>query len=80
MKVIDQSETISMFAVGRMFELEREIHRKSAGRIQNLEVESTGDAVLISGLTNTYYAKQLATQVVLDQVGDIQLTNDIVVR
>lgn len=79
MKIIDQQDTVAMLAIGRMVELEGKIHSKTAGRIQNLQVESTGDAVIVSGCSSTYYAKQLATQILLDELGEMKLNNEICV-
>jgi len=47
----------------------RQILHRTGGRIQRLEVEVAGDAVIIRGRTPSYYLKQLALQGVLDRLG-----------
>ncbi|MBT5017917.1 hypothetical protein OAF98_01330 [Planctomicrobium sp.] len=73
-------DTVTMLALGRLPDLERRINSKTLGRIRQLEVESTGDAVVIHGTTPTYYAKQLATQIILEELGKYTLENEIEVR
>lgn len=73
-------DTVTMLALGRLPDLERRINSKTLGRIRQLEVESTGDAVVIHGTTSTYYAKQLATQIILEELGKYTLENEIEVR
>ncbi len=77
MELTQQKETVAMLALGRLFELERKINAKTSGRIKELQVESTGDSVILSGTTTTYYSKQLATQLILDELGELDLDNDI---
>lgn len=77
MKFTDQKETAAMLAVGRLLEVERRINSKTLGRIQGLEVESTGDGIVLHGLTTTYYAKQLAAQIVLEEYADYAIDNGI---
>ncbi|WP_417848676.1 hypothetical protein [Thalassoglobus sp.] len=72
-----QKETAAMIAFGRLFDLERKINAKTSGRIKELQVESTGDSIIISGSTTTYYSKQLATQLALDEFGELILENEI---
>ena len=50
---------------------------QTAGRIRDLRVEMTDDSVLISGRTSTYYVKQLATQIALEEVAGCDLQNVI---
>jgi|SaaInlStandDraft_1057018.scaffolds.fasta_scaffold20941_3 hypothetical protein len=73
-------DTVTMLALGRLPDLERRINSKTLGRIRQLEVESTGDSVVIHGTTTTYYAKQLATQIILEELGKYTLENEIEVR
>ncbi len=58
-------------------ELKRKIACRTAGRVQNLSVETYGDSILLFGRTNTYYIKQLATQVALDENPNLTLVNSI---
>ena len=74
-----QKETATMMVVGRMFDLERLVSSKTSGRIHNLLIESHGDRIELTGESRTYYAKQLATQVVLDEYEDVELSNEIIV-
>lgn len=50
----------------QLAELERKIASRTAGRIRDLRVEAVDDLVILSGRTNTYYVKQLASQIALD--------------
>jgi hypothetical protein len=60
--------------------LEGYIERKSSGRIRDLHVVCSDDAIILQGRTRTYHAKQLAQQAVLDLTdGFPLLTNQIVV-
>ena len=77
MEFTNQSESAAVLALGRLYELERLINSKTAGRIRQLQAESTGDSIVLSGLTTTYYAKQLATQIALDEMGLQPLENEI---
>lgn len=74
-----EKDTVAMFVIGRLPEVEQRIHSKTLGRIRDLQVESTGDAIVLSGTTSTYYAKQLATQIVLDEFAEFTLENVIIV-
>ncbi|WP_437192389.1 hypothetical protein [Planctomicrobium sp. SH527] len=57
--------------------LEQRISHQTAGRIHNLRVQAVGEGILLSGRTNTYYAKQLATQIALDADSSLLLKNSI---
>lgn len=57
--------------------LERKIANRTAGRIRGLRVEAVGDSVILCGRTSTYYVKQLATQIALDENSDLPLQNAI---
>lgn len=72
-----QKDTAIMIAVGRLFDLERRVSSRAAGRIRNLTIESLGDSIVLLGETNTYFAKQLATQVCREQFRDVALLNNI---
>jgi hypothetical protein len=58
-------------------ELERQITLKTAGRIRDLKVEATNQAIVLTGRTSTYYIKQLATQIALDGNTLLNLQNAI---
>lgn len=58
-------------------DLERKIAHRTAGRIRGLKVEVVGDSVVLCGRTTTYYVKQLATQVALDEHAEFCLLNSI---
>jgi hypothetical protein len=47
----------------------RQVMQRTGGRIQMLNVEVVGQAVVIRGRAPTYYLKQLALQGVLDRLG-----------
>jgi len=56
------------------------IERKACGRIRDLHVVCSDDAIILQGRSRTYHAKQLAQQAVLDLTdGFPLLTNQIVV-
>jgi len=58
-------------------DLERKIDQHTGGRIRNLKLEEVGDAVILSGRTSTYYVKQLASQIALDESRDMVFQNSI---
>ena len=61
-------------------QIARLVQSKTGGRIDGLTVSVSGNGVIISGRTTTYYLKQLATHAALDFAGRFStLTNDIVV-
>lgn len=70
-------DTVTMLVIGRLRDLEQRINSKTLGRIRELQVESTGDSILLHGTTTTYYSKQLATQIILEEFGDYTLDNEI---
>jgi hypothetical protein len=60
--------------------LEGYIERRASGRIRDLRVVCSDDAIILQGRSRTYHAKQLAQQAVLDLTGGYPLlTNQIVV-
>lgn len=77
---VQDRDTVTMLVVGRLLDLEQRINSKTLGRIHQLEVESTGDSIVVHGTTTTYYAKQLATQIILEELGEYTLDNEIEVR
>ena len=61
-------------------QLEGYIERRASGRIRDLHVVCSDDAIIIQGRSRTYHDKQLAQQAVLDLTdGYPLLTNQIVV-
>ena len=60
--------------------IEGSIDRRACGRIRDLHVVCSEDAIIIQGRSRTYHDKQLAHQAVLDLTdGHPLLTNLIVV-
>lgn len=60
--------------------IEGYIERRASGRIRDLHVVCSEDAIILQGRSRTYHAKQLAHQAVLDLTdGFPLLTNQIVV-
>jgi hypothetical protein len=60
--------------------IEGHIERRASGRIRDLHVVCSDDAIILQGRSRTYHAKQLAQQAVLDLTdGYPLLTNQIVV-
>jgi len=60
--------------------IEGYIERRASGRIRDLRVVCSEDAIILQGRSRTYHAKQLAQQAVLDLTGGYPLlTNQIVV-
>ena len=49
--------------------IERQIFQRTWGRIHRLEVKVIEDRVVVRGFTQSYHAKQLALQGVLDVLG-----------
>lgn len=80
MAISFEKDTAPYLVLGRMFDLERIVGSRTCGRIIDLQVESFGDRIEIHGSTSTYYAKQLATQIVREEFSEIELTNCIEVR
>ena len=66
----------------RFLELVRtDIERRTNGSIRNLAVSIHNGSIVLSGDTNRYYGKQLATSAVLEDgsLNDFGLCNEIVV-
>lgn len=57
--------------------VERFVAQRTGGMIRCLRVESFEGAVVLSGRTSTYYAKQLASHAALEACGDVALNNEI---
>lgn len=57
--------------------VERAIRSQAGGLIRSLKVESDGSCLVVRGLTDLYYHKQLATRAAMETTGDIMLINEI---
>ena len=57
--------------------VERIVRCRTGGRIRDLRVQAHGEGVIISGVSCTYYAKQLATHAALSELDDRTLSNEI---
>jgi hypothetical protein len=60
--------------------IERLIAERTSGLIKGLRVEVLPGEVILSGWTQTYYAKQLATHAALDAIEAGSLVNSIEVH
>lgn len=58
-------------------QVEKLIRSKTGGMIRDLRVNVQDEEIVLSGRTNTYYMKQLATHATLDFVQGAELTNQI---
>ena len=65
------------FLAASVADLERKIDQHTGGRIRDLRLEEVGDAIILSGRTSTYYVKQLASQVALDEKRELVFRNSI---
>jgi len=70
------SQSTSLLSVC-VADLERKIDQYTGGRIRDLKLEEVGDTVVLSGRTRTYYVKQLASQVALDESLELTFHNSI---
>lgn len=61
-------------------ELERQIQARTSRRVRNLSVEMVAERVVLHGLADTYYVKQLAQHGVRDVLPQVRLENAIVVE
>ena len=60
--------------------IEKVVEMRTGGSVRDLRVDVHDHLIIISGHTNTYYAKQLASHAALDAVEDrecVTVTNDI---
>ncbi|WP_437229596.1 hypothetical protein SH661x_001526 [Planctomicrobium sp. SH661] len=58
-------------------DLERKIAIHTGGRIRDLRCEEVGDSVVLCGRTSTYYIKQLASQIAMDESRTLNFQNSI---
>jgi hypothetical protein len=59
--------------------LEHRIRTETANGIANLRVDIVPGAVMIFGIANRYYAKQMAQEIVRGDLRELQIENNIVV-
>ena len=57
--------------------VERSILSQAGGLIRRLRVESRDRQLVISGLTDLYYHKQLVTRAAMEATGEFDLLNEI---
>ncbi|MEZ6068383.1 MAG: BON domain-containing protein [Planctomycetaceae bacterium] len=57
--------------------LERLVQGRTGTRIRDLRVDVLEDEVVLTGRADTYYAKQLATQAMLQEIAPRSLNNAI---
>ncbi|MBX3442434.1 MAG: BON domain-containing protein [Planctomyces sp.] len=77
MLVEPSDSSLSVVDTSVVARIERIVRCRTGGRIRDLRVDVQGDDVILTGSASTYYAKQLATHAVLDEVPGGQLTNSI---
>lgn len=58
-------------------DLERKIAYETGGRIRDLRLEEVGNSVVLYGRTSTYYIKQLASQIALNEDRSLNFENTI---
>ena len=59
--------------------VERRVLQRTHRSIQDLTVDMVDESIVISGRTNTFYVKQLATQAAQEVIADGSLSNEITV-
>ena len=57
--------------------IEEVVTSRTGVAIRNLQVQVTGERVVLSGRTTSYYHKQLATHAVINAIDERTLLNDI---
>lgn len=53
------------------------IRQTTGGRIRGMRVEAEAESIVVSGITDSYYNKQLVTRVVLEKFSHSTLHNNI---
>lgn len=61
-------------------EIERAVRERTVGRVRDVRVEVGDDGVLLTGLSSSFYGKQLAQHAVMELIGTTPLFNEIVVE
>jgi hypothetical protein len=57
--------------------IQANLQQRLSGRVRELSLTRTVDRIVLRGLTETYYAKQLAQTIVLEHVGPFRIENEI---
>jgi hypothetical protein len=58
-------------------ELIRFVHRQTQQQVRDLAIHQREDRMIVTGRSDTYYAKQLVTQAILTAAPAVQLVNEI---
>ena len=59
--------------------LETQIRARTGNHVRNLDIEVSPEGVVLHGLANTFYVKQLAQHGIRELLPNVQLHNQIVV-
>lgn len=59
--------------------LERHVRERTAGRIQNLQLEQSSHWLILTGRCDSFYAKQLAQEAAREVAPDCRVLNEILV-
>tara|TARA_R110002095_G_scaffold127317_1_gene110341 strand:+ start:3170 stop:3403 length:234 start_codon:yes stop_codon:yes gene_type:complete len=70
-------ETYSQIANKLAKKIEHTIALRTGSQVQSLKVDILGEIVVLSGRTDTFYHKQLATHAALSEIDQYALTNNI---
>tara|TARA_R110002111_G_scaffold107056_2_gene165456 strand:- start:21233 stop:21466 length:234 start_codon:yes stop_codon:yes gene_type:complete len=70
-------ETYSQIANKLAKKIEQTIALRTGSQVQSLKVDILGEIVVLSGRTDTFYHKQLATHAALSEIDQYALTNNI---
>jgi len=60
-------------------ELELQMQARVAGRVRNLRISNRAGLIVLEGCSHTFYAKQLASQAMMEFRPTEEFVNDIVV-
>ncbi|HCS54859.1 hypothetical protein [Rubinisphaera sp.] len=60
-------------------QIEHSVRQLTGGLIRGLQISSDQDRVIMTGATDLYYHKQLATRAAMDALDGRQFNNEIVV-
>jgi hypothetical protein len=71
------SETSARPSLPSFSELIRFIHRQTQQQVRDLAIHQRESRMVVTGRTETYYAKQLVTQAILMAAPAVQLVNEI---
>lgn len=73
-------ETTSAPSPAIVERIEHFVQLRTNGMVRDLQVDVVDGEIILTGRTETYYNKQLATHAVLSAVQDVALTNNIEVH